>query len=453
MELQQQLHMQETRLSFGSSNRNDGDRVKRMRSILRTSKSPEEALLQRCSHFDSEDFTSITTDKSQNPCELIIRKRQAEYQDVCTELGKNLRHVEWLQKQLERLSPDIAQLGYVDRWRKSLNDDRDPEGTRDLARLLEEAGRNYRLDHQDEFYRERQKRDVMAREMAELKKGRDAAKKASLVEKRAKEALSRPKKRNSKSCRGSSAQITAGRANDGGQGVRVEGLNFKNEETPEAPILPDRRLWMFDLKSSEAIINEIKPVVSHVRKLVTELLSRRRSLRFLSITQEFQLWQCQMGPPPTCCGCNILASNPSDTFVLGICGHVACTTCLKYRDSGVGCVTQGCSSVADPQHIHLATDFAAPEPVVRSYGTKLDSIISLISDVTKHDQVLLFVQFEPLLDVICRALEASDIGYYSISHAAVRGVASMLTDFQENVSEDKKRVLILNPSNESAAGL
>jgi hypothetical protein len=451
MELQQQLHMQETRLSFGSSNRNDGDRVKRMRRILQTSKSPEEALLQRCSHFNSEEFTSAIEDTSQNPCQVIIRLRQAEYQDVCMELGKNLRHVEWLQRQLRKFSPDSTQLGYVDRWRKNLTDDRDPEGTADLTRLLEEAGHNYSFDHQDEFYRDRPKKDEMARELAEMKKHRDAAKKASQAEKRAKDAIARPRKRKGKNCRGSGVQNTEGGANDGDKLV-VEGPNFKNEETE--PLIPlDSRLWKINLEDSEAIINAVKPLVSHVRKLGTELLSRRRALRFLSTTREFQLWQCQMGPPPTCRGCSVLASSPSDTFVLGICGHVACSVCLKLREFDVGCVTRACSSTADPQHIHLATDFAAPEQIVRSYGTKLDSIISLILDVTKQDQVLLFVQFEPLLEVVCQALEASDISYYAISHAATHGVAPMLTDFQENESEDKKQVLILNPSNESAAGL
>lgn len=453
MELQQQLYKQEIRLCRGSSNKNDGDRVKRMKSLLRASKSPEEALLMGCSHFDSDNSHLALTSDRQNSYDSIIQKRQEEYQDVRIELEKNLRHAVWLQRQIGQPPSDITQPSFLRTWQRDLKEDSDPEGSIDLTRLLGEAENNYSFDHQDEFYRDDPSKEEKAKEQAEMKRRRAAAKAAT---KRRKRGRAAPTESSSEGCqvrtKSSAGKGKARGTHDGGE-VLEEDPTIDEEEIVVPPEPIDSRPSKIDLEDQERVKNAMKNVMKHIRKLGSEFLSRKRALRFLSVARGFNLWQCEMGPPPTCLGCGEGAIDPANISVLGVCGHVACTECLKKGSASAGCVSEQCSSAAGPQHIHVATDFASTKQADNSHGTKIDSIVQLIHKVTEDDQVLLFVQFESLLDVVYRALEASGITFHAIRDGGTSHAAEMARDFQENVSEGKVKVLILNPSNESAAGL
>jgi hypothetical protein len=454
MELHQMLCTEETRLSRRSGNKNDGDRVKRMKDVLNVTKSPAEALLKGCSHLDGKTFAWTPDRKEENPSGTIIEQRQVEHNTICTELARNLKHAEWLQRQLEKSSCNGKQLRSTERWIRNSNGDSDPEGTAEVKRLLNEAEKGYEFDHQDEFYRDDPGNDVRARDQAELKKRKDEAKKAATAAaremKHTKSSVARRTNRKSKTLvHGAGVQSGPSGTGDGGPEERLS-YEEKMDEILE-PI--DCRPLKINLADHDAIRHSLKAIMNDVSKLGLELLSRRRALRFMSTTREFQLWQCALGPAPTCLGCDKAADDPSKTFVLGLCGHVACMECLEKRCPGTGCVTRGCSSAADPQHIHVATDFASIQQTGSLHGTKLQSIISLILDVADNDQVLLFVQFQSLLEVICGALKTSGISYYAIPDGAVAGAGRMAHDFQENQSESKKKVLVLNPSNESAAGL
>lgn len=460
MELQQQLYTQEIRLCRGSSNKIDGDRVARMKNILRTSKSPEEALLKGCLHSVNE----TSTIDSQNSFGKMIKQRQAEYQVVHIELRKNLRHAVWLQKQLDRLPSESKQASSYEKWVRDFLVDHDPEGSVDLKKLLVEAENSYRFDHQDDFYRDEPSKEQKAKERAEWKKRNDAAKnvaKATTKEmRRTSSALAESTKGNGQvHTLGSGSQESDG-TDDTGEILSEKPTRIDEEALSIEPLQPiepldllDSRLSKINLDNRDVITNSVKILMTHIRKLGSEFISRRRALRFLNTTQKFNFWQRKMGPQPICLSCGEAAEDPSNIFVLGLCGHVACKECLEKRSCVAGCVSDDCSSAAGPQHIHPAKCFGSRNQPSSSHGTKLDSIISLIQEAAKQDQFLLFVQFPTILDDVCRAFETSGISYYAVRDGATAGAAAMAHDFQENQSEKKKKVLILNPSNESAAGL
>lgn len=466
MELQQQLHTQEIRLCRGSSDENDGDRVRRMNNFLQNGKPPEEALLKACFSFIGE----TSTHESQNSFESIINRREAEYKLVCIELKRNLRHAVWLQRQLGQLPQGTESVGSSHSWSYDSKEDRDPQGSGDFKELVEEAVKGYRFDHQDDFYRDQLSKEEMAQEQAERKKREDAAKEAAKEASRKKAAIKKTanaaaKKPGSASLSSKKSTGEIGQVQNLGPGVQESGgtpnadkpigepSTYNDTEIASSLESFDSRPCKIDLKDRNAIKNSEKNVMKHVWKLRSELFSRIRALRFLKSAQEFYVWQCQRGPRPTCVSCDKPAEDPSTIFLLGLCGHVACKRCLEDRQRVEGCVIDGCSSAVGSQHIHPADILGSVSLPSSSHGTKLDSIISLIKEVAKHDQVLLFVQFEPILNAVRTAFEASGISYYAIHDDRTRGVAKTIRDFQDDESEEAKQVLILNPSNVTAAGL
>ena len=424
----------------------DGDRAKRMKNILQKSRSPEEALLIACSQSDGENLSSL------------IELRQDEYQKVRIEFEKNLRHAEWLQRQLHQSSST----SHYQRWKQHLNKNRDPDGSADIERLLQNTKENYTFDHQDQFYRDEPSKAEMARENAALKKRRVAevaAAKAATKKKTCTKNLSigsRTDQQPSMQVQSPESQDNASEINNGDEVAEVDHSDDDSDDHEEVvlPLEPiDSRLFKINLKDQDAVEYSLKNVTSQLRKLESELLSRRRALRFLSTAEELQLWQCENGPHPKCRGCGKAEEDPSSTFVLGLCGHVACGQCLENRRSeNPGCVSEDCTSAAGPQHIHVGTSFRSIRQP-GGYGAKIDSVILLIQEVAEDDQLLLFVQFQPLLTKICGALDAAQITYHAISDGETAGAATLALDFQRNISETRKKVLILNPSNESAAGL
>lgn len=457
MELQQQLYTQEIRLCRGSSNKNDGDRVKRMKNLVRGMKSPEEALLKAC--FSSVSETS--TYGSQNHFDSIMDLRETEYQLVRDELKTNLRHAEWLQRQLNRLQLDDKQLSLCHRLKHD-SEDCDPEGSVDLKELFVDAETGYKFAHQDEFYRDKPGQET-AKKDAEQKRRKNAANKA------AKAATKKAKAPTKKLRCTSSALRQSAKESDHVQNLVSGGQESGSTSDADKPISEsaicdddeigssleplDSRPCKIDLENGFMINEAFKKILKHVGKLRTELLSRRRALRFLHTAQTFHIWQCDVGPTPTCLSCGAVAKDPSCIFVLALCGHVCCQKCLEDRRCVERCVVDGCSSTVESQHVHPAKAFKSANQPNSSHGTKLDSIISCIKAVDANDQILLFVQFQTVLKAVCKALEASGITYYAISDGGTKGAARMVHDFQENESEEKKQVLILNPSNETAAGL
>ena len=452
MELQQQLHTQEIGSCRGGTDKIDGHRVKRMNEILRGSESLEEALVKVC--FPSVGENS--TNKTQNSLDSIIDLRETEYQLVCDELKKNFYHILWLQRQLNRLQLDGTQISLCLGWKRD-SEDCDPEGSADLDELLVEAKETYMFDHQDECNGGEPREQEVVKEM----RG-DVAKKADKEAKEKSRAAFKNPWRTSLASRElmNSGQVQnlsshgpeSGALTDADKAIG-EFSTYIDEETgsPLAPV--DFRLSETDLEDEAAINRTAKNITTHVKKLRNELLSRRRALRFLHTAQAFHLWQGEVGPPPTCLSCGEVAEDPSCTFVLGSCGHVACQKCLEERRRVEGCVLDGCSSAVSSEHIHPADCFRSRNQEKDSHGTKLDSVISCIREVAKEDQILLFVQFQTILNAVCTALQASGISFYAIADGGIDGAVKMIRDFQENESESKKQVLILNPSNETAAGL
>ena len=79
------------------------------------------------------------------------------------------------------------------------------------------------------------------------------------------------------------------------------------------------------------------------------------------------------------------------------------------------------------------------------------NIIDLIRSMPEEEQVLMFVQFDNLMHNIVSAVHAEGIPNYGLTASSGRVVRNMVDDFQ-NRGPTRKKILVLNWANSSAAG-
>lgn len=494
------------RIIRGGRTKNDGDRVKRINQLLRASRSAEEALLKCAAFFvleerssnsrddprkaqptiensseegsstgdsfvdlasdaeysseatepdakeNSDQIASDNQDKAEDEgkaCDLIIRTRKSQYQDLSDEFKIHLRHAVWLSRQCEAPPPKAKPEAHFKSWKTAVhrNEFGDPDGTAEMVRLIGDAEDNYSQSDEDEFYRDMPTEEEIRRDRLALKKrkAKDAA------------AKKREKALKKKKGKGNADQDSESSASDADNNVADDAGGDATDD--DLLIIKDSRAFKITRGDHSKFVQTLRILTGHLRVLAKELTSRVRALRFLETVKKLQQWQSEeRGEAVNCQSCpkqtlNHQNPNPSNIRVLGLCGHVACMSCLLHQDRNGHCLVENCKAPAEEHHIHPAQDFNRKDDLKVRYGAKLDAIIDLIKSVPEEDQVLLFVQFEDLMHSVAGALEDEDITYYAIFNSQSKNAGEEMDLFQQDVSDERKKVLILNPSNESAAGM
>src|SRR5205814_10671379 len=146
-----------------------------------------------------------------------------------------------------------------------------------------------------------------------------------------------------------------------------------------------------------------------------ELITRVRGLRFFKAVRTLQEAYINVRNHPNsnascpCSKCNLSNIPPAQISILTLCGHMACEECLQNRTRAKDeCVIEGCSATArdfqvvKAPELGLEDERAAPS---RHYSKKIEDIVDLIRyQIPKEDQVLLFVQFDDMMDKVSTAL-------------------------------------------------
>ncbi|KAL7410274.1 hypothetical protein BDY24DRAFT_400679 [Mrakia frigida] len=190
---------------------------------------------------------------------------------------------------------------------------------------------------------------------------------------------------------------------------------------------------------------------THVlRGLDKELRSRHRSLRFFNAVREIQLnganeeFKC---PNVNC------DSEDTVEIISSSCGHSACSTCMRRQArAGLKCPIQGCKNTLGPPHLlpvsKLLESIGGDSG---KYGAKMQELIRIVREEAspKKENVLVFAQFS-LVDTIQDALTAEKIKCTVIKGNAT-AQSKAVSKFQAN-NEGETTVLVLDPSNASAAG-
>ena len=405
MELNQHLMAQDMRIRKGRA-RFDNDRERRLNQVLGESKTPEEALIKRCSHFTLENVAADRENAIQ-ACETIVKERQIQHADLVCDLKKSLKQAVLLKNECGCM--DV----HYQWWKEGIpkNTAGDLEATRFLQQLVEEVTQKYKVKG----------------------KGSQRAK--------------------------ASKNNTAGKQAVGdssfGRGVMKNGKPITHSDT--------------DIDTGDSIgeqqdtvaekVQTLRNMAGHLRRLATELTSRTRSLRFFDVVRQLQLARSGIATSAigqTCSRCKKEA--PSDALsVLTLCGHTACNKCLVDFQRNDECVVVGCNAAARKFNIVKAQELGEEDEeakVGRHYGRKLEAVISMIKhEIPKEDQVILFVQFEDLMQKVSEALEHHGITHHCLNKKARAKAAAMMTDFQNETTTNKKKALMLNLSDESASGV
>lgn len=375
LELHQQVLAQDMKLREGGKAESNNDRANRLKELMRTSKSPEEALLRCSSHLALRVSSSPTN--TLLTCDIIIQTRERQYKSHCKEVEQELDVAAWLMQRCNTLNI------HYESWKRHVREDGlgDRKATKYLVAMIDTAeARGKELDKTN------------------FSRGKPISK-ASNVE-----------------------------LNKQGKG-------------------PDH-------VCEEA--QELRNLAGHLRGLSDELVSRARALRFVQTVSRVQLWQSEGTAAPLCSYCDCKASAPEKVIVLGLCGHLVCDGCLASTGLRDDCVVPDCHADVLDYHKTRASELRHKDPVVTIsapfYGKKIAEIIHLIKGIPAKDQVLMFVQFDDLMETISSALKDYGITHFALTDGAYKDTPKMMENFQKDRTEKKRKVLVLNSSTESAAG-
>lgn len=444
----------------------DNDRAQRYKDLLHGCNTASECLLKACSYFDfnpkrsvenelSEDAMDVDyddrfpsrsnkeKDKSSDPasviaedCQALINLREKQMESFVVDLDLNLLHATWLEQQCERATEKRHRGAHYRQWKSEIerNSLRDLTASSDLRRYLDTALR--RVDaHTEEIYY----RDPPTKK--ELEKEKKAADERKKLEKDKKSAAKKAK--NTKK-----SKATTNPDEDSADMVVTDDQGLQADE--QAPDPPDPRANKISKDDFETYNGVLRKLTGRLRKLATELTSRTRSLRFARGAFALYQWHISLNEPLTCMACGKLVLD--DKIIINIsCGHLTCEECI-HKKVDAECAVNGCGDASESFRMRKAVDLVGGGET-GEHGSKLTKIIALINSLPKDEQVLLFVQFEDLMPKIASALEAANISNYALYKQGGRAMNRMMNDFQENQGEDKKKVLILNPSSETAAGM
>ncbi|KAI9342379.1 helicase-like transcription factor HLTF/DNA helicase RAD5, DEAD-box superfamily [Obelidium mucronatum] len=156
-----------------------------------------------------------------------------------------------------------------------------------------------------------------------------------------------------------------------------------------------------------------------------------------------------------------------NSAILSCCGHMGCLSCVERSAANQKCLQKGCSIVVHDKAIVpttvfgdlLSTDATGSSTASGRFGAKLMQLVKIIQEhvLPNKEKVLIFVQFDDLMEKVGHALDQ-----FGIEHLEIKGSSSAkssaLALFQNAEGGGGKGnaksppVLLLNVGDESAAG-
>ena len=462
-ELQQQLQSSDMQIVLQGKTKKDSDRLRRLQALLKGCKTAPECLIKACAFFELRDRPIAHDQQSEDPMDVddsdatqsefdeemdespdtaamlisgtsqsLIAVREKEMDALLVDLEHNLLHAGWLELQCKRAPKMEHKKTHFRRWMSEIETVglKDPEANITIRDCLATALTNVDDDTEDMFYRDPPTAEDLKNEKkaADERKKRDKAKR--VADRKVKEGKGAPRKRKAE-------EVASDSESDQADDV---------DPHPSAP-KPEK----IGKDNFETYVIELRNLTAHLRALAADLTSRIRSLRFARGAQKLQQWHVNPKELPKCEGCRGFAHDPTTISINIRCGHITCAQCIE--DTGLAvCAVNGCGEDSGSYRQRKAADLVG-DGKTWEYGSRLGNIIELIESLPDDEQVLLFVQFEDVMLNMAQGLEDAGISNYALAKSTGRKMVEMMNDFQDNDGEDKKKVLLLNPSSETASGI
>ena len=516
MELQQLLWSLDMRLVRGTLGKDDSPRRKRIKAIMRSSKTAEECLLKTCSYLYTEDLPATSNSANQPINSLIVDNHQAsnelsdndmgmsdlevdqdltlnqDIQNTDTLLVDNrndpyksvidLRRTELVQVMEElrlaiRTGVLLAQHIRGRRRRRfgafessALKGDfGDKEATMQIRRMLDSATREQEflfrchifdlpmtdeeeIEFDENIADDSQQQDFQRKQRIKVLKAAEAKEAIAA----AKLTLSRPETKARVGKR--TVAVPKPKADEQKEKLRIKQENEQElkdlleEEAEDLSLEAHELPTNFKLREFTPYVELLEKTARQISRLVPEFVSRVRAIRLLKDSQRLQQWHSGVGKALACTQCDKTSPNLENLSINAICGHLTCAECrtesLRFRR----CRVDMCHASADDSHYKGARNLLEQAVADTRYGSKVANIIDLIRSLPNDDQVLMFVQFDDLMHQIVLALREEGISNYALTANSGRVAGAMVDDFQENRGPTKRKVLVLNSANASAAG-
>ena len=494
MELQQLLSSLDMRLVRGTLGKDDSPRRKRIKAIMRSSKTAEECLLRTCSYLYTEDLPA-TSNSAYQP--MIVDNRQANNEVLDNDMGISdlgvdqdltqtqdiqnsdgvlvdnrndpyksvidLRRSELVEvmKELRLAIRSGVLLAQHIRGRRRRRfgafepsalkgDFGDKEATMQIRRMLNSATREQEFLFRGHIF-------GMATTSEEIEMVKDDAPRRHLQRKErikmlkatvAKEAIAAAKA-------SLSQPGTNPKTDEQKEKLRIRQENEQElkdllaEDIPaQPPVLPTN----FKLRDFTPYVELLDKTARQISRLIPEFVSRVRAIRLLKDSQRLHQWHNGIGNALACTQCGKSSSDLENLSINAVCGHLTCAECrtesLRFRR----CQVNMCHASADESRYRGARNILEQANADTRYGSKVANIIDLIRSLPNDDQVLMFIQFDDLMHQIVFALREEGISNHALTANSGRVAGNMVDDFQENRGATKRKVLVLNSGNASAAG-
>lgn len=248
----------------------------------------------------------------------------------------------------------------------------------------------------------------------------------------------------------------------GWKAARVEGDKLGDKETAAA--LKDMCRQVDNGRTSDPAAASKKTnssdskrnLTSQANKLVTRLLTSRRSARYLRNVKKLQDLAVNNKEKPSKCedpSCQGKLSSTARVAVSGLCGHLVCGDCYERARAKkeTRCQATGCHASQESHHL-LWNDTLGDidNSQHAAHGAKIDAALDILDTVRdKREQAVLFVQYDNQLREVEDALR--DRGIPAIVVKSANKAASQIAEFTK--TNTNNTAIVLNASAETAAGL
>ncbi|GAA5914524.1 uncharacterized protein JCM6883_003191 [Sporobolomyces salmoneus] len=317
-----------------------GDRDRRLREALGRSKTPEEALLKRCSHFTLDlDESELFDSNVESVCDFILRKREIQLADC--------------QEQFQR---KMASCAYMHRWveEQDWSDDEKLNPTPHFTNVL-------RVLFGD-GYGDREGNECLRGIGAAVGCEWDAEKKVASVSSKTPKDAPKPMTKD------------------------VEALHAKRgaKETLE--------------EYAVAKILLLRTASLEIRRLGMEMIGRYRSARYFECVRKYVRKIDSNNNEK-----KKEEELSSDFAVLSCCGHSGTSEEINQAVREGKCVDPDCKASVSAQYI-LDAEALGTDVHSGNFGHKLETLVTLVKQTPKEDRCLVFVQFDDLFDKVYEAL-------------------------------------------------
>jgi SNF2 family DNA or RNA helicase len=429
-----------------------GDQAERIDEIIAYSSTPEEALLKRCTSLALQGRWDDDGQPEAATCASLIRTREEQLNQAKNALKNKLKLAAWLycscKHEHDKFSQFMNSVIMHNFGDKSVTEEVDPL----LAMAVKESKRSDWRFFYSGFGSDQKTEDEGQHENADEGEDELMLKQENLsCQRKTQSRFTAEPKLKPKPKSKSKVRPT----------LTPKDEKKKNKSEILLPAKPTEPRE-FD--------SELREVTGILRKLVVELVHRKRALRFLTAVRKIQT---NPNPQaiPACDNCQTQPSLLSKLNILGSCGHALCSNSdctlqtLEKEECAVdGCrgsgkkfniinaLTLGCDTTSTPTS--MSSDGDSKGDIDRSSrhgGTKLEALINIITKIPVEERALLFVQFPDLMTIASKALSSAGILHIIITPTDQKA-SSKIEKFQKEGFGDTK-VLILNLGGEMAAGL